>query len=145
MTPSIKNALNTRGPACLDRFRTRAIRRGVRVSSKHAWMAAASTHSWKWLPRKWISAIASCARGFGPDPGTTRREVGLEDGVHTALRRPEPPGRSRSGSPAGGTSRPPSESTPVAPAPARTRSLQRVADLAQKHLHPTPGQESGPP
>jgi hypothetical protein len=70
----------------LIRFRTRSSSGVCSIWSKHAWMSASSTHSWKWLPKKWISAIASCARRFGRNPYEHDTKSASKMGSSTALR-----------------------------------------------------------
>jgi hypothetical protein len=52
----------------LIRCRIRSINGVCPISSKHARMSASSTHSYQWLARKWISAIASWARRLRRNP-----------------------------------------------------------------------------
>src|SRR5512132_3119740 len=145
MTPDFKNALTSpRTRLSLIRFRTRASSGVCSIWSKHAWMSASSTHSWKWLPKKWISAIASMRAAVRPEPVRARHEVGLEDGfqyrLEAGLNHPVCHGRDPQ----------------LTEFPARLRNrdpphlhrlvlarLEQVPDLAQKHLHPATSDDLG--
>jgi len=67
--PALQNAFTSRSTRWSPiRRRTRSIRAGWSMVSKHASMSASSTHSYERLVKAWISAIASCVRRLGRKP-----------------------------------------------------------------------------
>jgi site-specific DNA recombinase len=67
--PALQNAL-TKASTRLSPIRcpSRTMSAPWSISSKQAVMSPSSTHSYPWVARRWISAMASCARRPGRNP-----------------------------------------------------------------------------